>query len=438
MRKGDNPSIRLDIADAERTWGIGRTEKSRAEMGQFFTPPEIADIAASLFSPAEKPASLLDLGAGTGILSAYAAAHMPVGDICAVELDPNLETACRRTLESTGSKVEYFCGDALTIDLEGSFDRAILNPPYKKGLIEARFDPAGDPVRVPNTYAAFLVRAVSLLKDLGEVVAIVPRSWMSGAYYAAFRRALLDRCSLDAIAVLSSRTDAFSDFGVLQEVCIVKLTKGGAQGSVAIADDVQFGSAPTYRRFGLADVVSGEDMVIATSAQRRVESCLLDAGLRASTGKIVMHRNGAAATVCNSGNGDEVALIQPENLVGKEVVHPSASPKKPQWLPEEAARGFVLPPGDYVLVRRFAPKESEKRVRGYLLHAAKPVAVENHVNVIHSGGRRQLAPLSASQAEHVLEWVNSDSTERYFRQFAATTQVNAGDLNRMPFGEMGV
>lgn len=87
MRKGDNPSIRLDIADAERAWGIGRTEKSRAEMGQFFTPPEIADIAASLFSPAEKPASLLDLGAGTGILSAYAAAHVPVGDICAVELD---------------------------------------------------------------------------------------------------------------------------------------------------------------------------------------------------------------------------------------------------------------------------------------------------------------------------------------------------------------
>ena len=65
MRKGDNPSIRLDIADAERVWGIGRTEKSRVEMGQFFTPPEIADVAASLFSPAEKPASLLDLGAGT-------------------------------------------------------------------------------------------------------------------------------------------------------------------------------------------------------------------------------------------------------------------------------------------------------------------------------------------------------------------------------------
>ena len=436
MTRSNSSEISLSIAEASRAEGIMLTECSRTDLEQFFTPSTVASLAAGLFTTRDKPISLLDLGAGTGTLSAHVAAHMPVGMICAVEIDSSLIDSCTRTLEATGANIELLCGDALSIEIHRRFDCAILNPPYKKMVINVSCDPNGKQARVPNTYAAFLMRAISFLKNGGEVVAIIPRSWMSGAYYTAFRCELLKNCSLDTIVVLSSRTAAFSDFNVLQEICIVKLTKGRRQKKVSIAADADLGSELKFRSYYLDEITSGVDKVIATAFQHPTKSRLLDSGFRASTGKVVMHRNGVDASI-NKLDQNSVALIQAENLIGDQVVHPLSTAKKPQWLPSDDAKSALMPPGDYVLVRRFAPKESRKRVQGYLLHATSAVAVENHINVIHAGDSRHLIPLSPSQARCLLEWVNSKEVEEYFCQFAATTQVNAGDLNRMPFEGMG-
>lgn len=435
--QNDEPSICAieSTAARERKAGIAATEDSRDELEQYFTPLPVARLAVSLFTPAEEPVSLVDLGAGTGILSACFAAAGVIRSVTAVESDPLLIGSCLRTLESLDVEHKVICGDALVFDSEKPFDRAVLNPPYKKVNLEVEFAQGDKQLRVPNLYAAFMAKAADLLRQGGEMVAIIPRSWMSGAYYEGFRRALFESCSLDTLAILSSRTDAFSEFGVLQEICIVKLTKGRGQGAVAVADGLEIGCDPVFASYQFEDLLLGDDMAVATTPAKTNCRCLVDSGFRASTGKVVMHRNGTDASFL-MGSDPCVPLIQPENLTGESVVHPSACAKKPQWLPMRSAESLLIPAGSYVLVRRFSPKEEKRRLRGYLLETDGPVAIENHINVLHSGSSREVTPLSHSQARALLEWVNSDETEAFFNTFASTTQVNAGDLNRLPMGRV--
>ena len=436
MLKSSSRESSIRIATEERSRAIASTHKSRESFQQYFTPPEIANLAASLFTSSSAPLSLLDLGAGTGVLSVYTATSVPTSSITAVESDPALIEGCTNSLAATGLEHTVICGDALAIDFDQSFGRAILNPPYQKAVVDIPDDEAtGNYVRTPNLYAAFIVKAINLLSSKGELVAIVPRSWMSGAYYKQFRRYLLSRCSLDSIIVFGSRTDVFSEFGVLQEICIVKLTKDGRQHLVSVAEDFQIGDKPAFRAAQLNKLVLGNDLVIATAnVAGRQSVSLADAGFRASTGKIIMHRNGINATVMK-GHGDQVPLIQVENLSNGSVLHPIDNPKKPQWLAARYARGGVIPTGYYVLVKRFSPKEEKRRLKGFLLEAREPVAVENHINILHAGTSRRTVPLQRAQAYRLLEWINSDKTESYFDSFASTTQVNAGDLNRLPLEE---
>lgn len=70
---------------------------------------------------------------------------------------------------------------------EGGFDIVLANPPY------------GVSVEVPylgkaksiDSYAAFMLRAIQLLKNNGEAQFIVPTSWETGEKYKAFRKAII-------------------------------------------------------------------------------------------------------------------------------------------------------------------------------------------------------------------------------------------------------
>jgi len=131
----------------------------RAELGQFLTPPPVARFMAALFSDSRDAVRLLDAGAGVGTLTAAF-----VEDACdrtirprrieatAYELDPllaqylgNSLRGCRDLCEQRGIEftsdlketdfiadgVEQLRGDLFTPTVR-LFNRAILNPPYRK------------------------------------------------------------------------------------------------------------------------------------------------------------------------------------------------------------------------------------------------------------------------------------------------------------------
>src|SRR5688500_20398650 len=105
----------------------------RLEIGQWFTPPAVADLALALALPrGRREVRLLDPACGDGVFLARAAAA-GVRDLTGVDLDPIAAGQARAA--APGPAIT--CGDLF--DLEGSFDVVVGNPPYVR---QGRLGPA--------------------------------------------------------------------------------------------------------------------------------------------------------------------------------------------------------------------------------------------------------------------------------------------------------
>ena len=107
------------------------------------------------------------------------------------------------------------------------FNRAILNPPYRKIHSDSQYRLLLREIDVEtgNLYSAFLAIAVRLLEPGGELVAITPRSFCNGPYFKPFRKLFLDHMTLKHLHVFETRDKAFSEDEVLQENIIVHAIK---------------------------------------------------------------------------------------------------------------------------------------------------------------------------------------------------------------------
>ena len=107
------------------------------------------------------------------------------------------------------------------------YDLVIGNPPYKKIAKDAAEALAMPDIcyGAPNLYFLFSQMSLFDLKDNGEMVYIIPRSWTSGAYFKAFRQKFLAEGSLEHIHLFVSRDKVFEKESVLQETIIVKVRK---------------------------------------------------------------------------------------------------------------------------------------------------------------------------------------------------------------------
>ncbi|MCZ7669427.1 MAG: N-6 DNA methylase [Chloroflexi bacterium] len=185
---------------------------SRSEHGQFFTPPSIAHIMATMFKNLPSEIKLLDAGAGVGILTAAFVDNLIIQEnlpekisVTAYEQELKFRPYLRETLnkcrivcESIGIsfsyelKTEDFIDSASTMirprlfeNQSQQFNCAILNPPYKKihsqSNYRRRLREAG--IETGNLYTAFLALTSKILDTNGQLVAITPRSFCNGPYY---------------------------------------------------------------------------------------------------------------------------------------------------------------------------------------------------------------------------------------------------------------
>ena len=192
--------------------------------------------------------SLLDAGAGTGILSAALVERLnrqeykgKIHIVCYENdtkvipiLIDNMEYMRKHanlsyrvltdnyiTSQPFGTHNELFA-KKLT-----QYDYIIGNPPYlkmPKNAPEALHMPQVC-YGAPNLYALFWAMAVNNLKQNGELVYIVPRSWTSGAYFERFRQYLFAHATIQAVHLFVSRDKVFRDEAVLQETIIIKIKK---------------------------------------------------------------------------------------------------------------------------------------------------------------------------------------------------------------------
>ena len=448
--------------------------KQRSKMGQFFTPPSVARFMASLFDEPVEDIRLLDAGAGVGSLTAafvedicYRVAKPSSIAVTAYELEPVLIEYLRSTLtECERICQEYgvvFSGEVLQEDFiragtdmlweslfpvdRRSFNRAILNPPYKKIRSDSdhRRLLRSIGIETGNLYSAFLAIAIRLLEPGGELVAITPRSFCNGPYFKPFRKLFLEAMALRRIHVFEARDKAFGADDVLQENIIFHAVKNGERGEVVIsASQEPDDKSMTIRKVDYAQVVKPDDpdlfIHVATSDMDQFavdrlstfDHTLDDLGIAVSTGRVVDFR---AKDFLRADPGDDtVPLVYPMHFEDGFIHWPKPGSKKPNAIVFALdTESLLLPTGNYVLVKRFSSKEEPRRVVAAIYDSeqipAPYVGFENHLNVYH----RNNAGLPVELAKGLAVFLNSTLVDIYFRQFNGHTQVNATDLRMIRY-----
>jgi len=310
-----------------------KSRASRHELGQFLTPPPVAQFMASLFEAKWKHWELLDAGAGAGALTTalmhrlWNEPHMPRSiAVTAFELDPAMFEPLRETMAecqdlcrlagikfSSTLRFEDFIEAAapmargdLFSDQPMRFNAAIVNPPYRKirSNSPTRQTLRSADIETSNLYTGFVALITKLLVKGGEMVAITPRSFCNGPYFKPFREDFLKTMSLRRLHVFDSRSAAFSDDDVLQENIIVHAVKG-APTPKQVTISTSSGeprAAVTERKVNFSDVVHPADPAQfihlqvddkhseAKSAMAGLDASLADLGIGVSTGRVVDFR----------------------------------------------------------------------------------------------------------------------------------------------------
>lgn len=431
----------------------------KAQLGQFMTSSEIASFMASLFDvPKTGSAQILDAGAGMGALScaliqdwqrkgSKAEAHL-----VAYEVDTHLLPVLQKTLSGESfTSVTIHSGDFIAESVMGqgalSYTHAILNPPYKKIASSSKHRHLLREVGIEagNLYSAFVALALRDMKDKGQLVAIIPRSFCNGPYFRPFREYLLSHAALTHIHLFESRTHAFREDGVLQENIIIRLVRGEVQGSVTVSTSSTSDFTDLESRvFPFEKVVhpGDQDQFIhvptlqsAAPANEKRESrgSLEDLDLSVATGPVVGFR--LREHLREQLDEGSVPLVYPVHLRAGRVRWPLMDGKKSNAIARNnETQKWLFPNGCYCVVRRFSSKEERHRIVASVVAAedfkgAEYLGLDNKLNVFHSGKKGM--PLNLAYG--LSAYLNTDVVDEEFRLFSGHTQVNATDLRRMKY-----
>lgn len=435
----------------------------RKSIGQFFTSVETARYMASLFSaPQQADLSILDPGAGSGILTAAIIERLQNVDtvkhimVTCYETCEDVLPILRKNLEyiKTHSKipVEYEIIEQNYITSQGqsfqsakasrTYDLIICNPPYKKISKDAA-EAACMPYvchGAPNLYFLFTAMGLFNLDAYGEMVFIIPRSWTSGAYFRAFRNYLLNNGSLKQIHLFISRDRVFEKESVLQETIIIKIDRCSKKDSVKITcskSNSDFLNITTINVPYSSIVVGSEqyvylvttpDELAVLQSLNKWQNTLPSIGLKMRTGLTVDFRN--IEQLRNRPEPGNIPLLYSQHIKNGRVVFPAQ--REFEYITTQKS-GLIQKNKNYLLVKRFTSKEENRRLQsGVYLSSDLPeyeyISTQNKVNFIEGIE----FDMTKEQVYGLYVIFNSTIYDQYYRILNGSTQVNSTEVNAMP------
>lgn len=418
---------------------------------QIFTPQALAEFMAELL--VDRPEiRLLDPGSGPGtlteaVISRANALGTSIDSITLVEQDPLLALDASSTMRDVvGHQVEVVCADFIEwalheISQDHHFTHVILNPPYAK---LRRDSPASrmllnNGITVPNIYAAFLWLSLVLLSPGGILVAVIPRSFLSGNTFAPLRRYFAQHATLTAVHHFKSRRAVFSRDGILQEVVVVRFERGTRDKEVHVSssvglDDLDESSPFSVSQSRLRGATSSDVSILIPSS--RVPSVPNDAplviseDLRVQTGSVVDFRT--AEYIVQDAHDNTVPLIGSEAFRSRSSTEITCDDVQRHLVLTPQTRGHVRTGGTFVISRRISPRERQPRLDVRIVDASNfplGVAFENHVNVISSAREG----LTRSGGLKILDLLTQENIDQQLDERLSSTQVNAADLRQLRY-----
>lgn len=449
-------------------------KKERKKYGQFFTSMETARYMADLFTiPKQKTITVLDAGAGSGILACAMVERLEtveeIKEICVTcyETDENVLPLLEENLlyvqNKSTKKVDikivtenYITSQYLDFNhmLGGDeepqkYDLVIGNPPYMK-ISKAAPEATAMPsvcYGAPNMYFLFASMSLFNLKNNAEMVYIIPRSWTSGAYFKRFREYFLSEGKLVHIHLFGSRNKVFDKEEVLQETIIVKIRKTKIQ-----PETVTITSTNTNKDFNQCTtlvvpydiVVSGDELYVYLVTNEEEVSVLKklhqwnktlpEIGLKMKTGLTVDFRN--RDILRNTEEEGAVPLFYSQHIKEGEVHFPIQ--KEHEYVVTDQ-KGLMQDNHNYLFVKRFTAKEESRRLQCGVYLAKKfpqysKISTQNKINFIDG----LLTNMSECLVYGLYVLFNSTIYDKYYRILNGSTQVNSTEINAMPVPDIDV
>lgn len=458
-----------DMVSLQVAFLLSKSVQERKALGQFFTSQVIADYMASmLHKPEESNTSILDAGAGTGILTAAAAMHLlelgcKVVHAVLYELDSSVIAHLNQTMKVIESLYQSKKGK-FTFEVRNSdfvldrpnktesFDVSVINPPYFKYNVKT--SPYAKAVSDlyngdPNIYASFMAIVASCLNQGGQMVAITPRSFTNGLYFKNFRDYLLHTTAIESIHIFKHRDRVFKNDAdkVLQENIICKFVKSANYETVEVrASDCDLSvTSATIQNYPIELIVdpSNNQKMIRipesfTEANllkqaEQLESTFTDSGYFISTGPVVEHRTRNFIVSADS-TSNTVPLYRPHNVTPYAALWTGENKKDVCFELQEQHKKHTLNNKNYVLLKRFSSKDEKRRlVSGVYLakyfENLEFIGCGNKVNYI---GLKS-GELTKKEAYGLSAIFNGSFFDRYFRCISGNTQVNATEIRVMRF-----
>lgn len=331
------------------------------------------------------------------------------------------------------------CGDGLDFE-QASAGVVVMNPPFGRASLEpaqrARW--TRTLYGHANWYGVFLQAAVERVRPGGVVAAVLPASFLGGAYYQRLREYLAAEAPLVRLRVIDDRSGVFAD--VLQETCLAVFHKGVQAADVACSTQrvnghthmVPLGSAKLAReapgRPWLLPRSSADGALIRAAA--RCSRRLGDYGWTASTGPLVWNRH-KPQIADEAGDGAVPILWAADVAAG--AVRQSRVRAAQRWIRLRERDEFMRLSEPAVLVQRTTAPEQPRRLVAAALGTDElaewggTVVVENHVNVLRcSDADSPLAP------QLLAALLNSATYDRLYRCMTGTVAVSAYELEALP------
>lgn len=461
------------IIESTNQYIASMPKKERKKYGQFFTSKETARFMAELFVIPETMSKvcILDAGAGSGILSCAFLERLAQLDwVQTVELTcyennadilkllkENMNMFALSYKKDVQIKIitdNYITSQYLDFNqmLEGSldpqkYDFVIGNPPYMKIAKDAPEAAAMPEIcyGAPNLYFLFAAMGLFNLKDDGELVFIIPRSWTSGAYFKRFRQYFLTKGKLEHIHLFVSRSKVFDKEDVLQETMIIKVkkTKDAPKEIIITSSQSNDDFADlTSLAAPYSLVVSGKDAYVYLVTDKtgisvlerlnKYDKTLPDIGLKMKTGLTVDFRN----RECLRDKAEEgaVPLFYSQHIKHGQVRFPIQ--KENEYIVTDQ-KGLMQDNRNYLFVKRFTAKEERRRLQcGIYLSKEYPqyqkISTQNKINFVDGLTMK----LSECIVYGLYVIFNSTLYDDYYRILNGSTQVNSTEINAMPVPEL--
>lgn len=130
------------------------------------------------FAKVENKQSILDIGAGTGVLSLMLAQKAFGLSIVAVEIEDDAILDLKYNVEKSpfDTKIQILKGDFITLNIEDTFDVIISNPPFFKNSFSKGNQESRSIARNEEnlTFEQLIFKSAKLLKSTGKMWVIIP------------------------------------------------------------------------------------------------------------------------------------------------------------------------------------------------------------------------------------------------------------------------